>query len=76
MARQERAQDHYDKQIYPFNLTTEDNNEVATLDMTTRQAFELGEALAKLGTVVAIEACHPEFLGWTCEQIAANLEDE
>lgn len=72
----ERARKHYETHRYDFSLVDEDSLKVEHVYLTTKDASDLANALANLGTCIIVEAIHPEFLGWTIEEIANHMETE
>jgi hypothetical protein len=63
----EGATRHYEEHQYDFALSSDTGN--AYVYCSTRVAKEFSDALAACGSTIDIEACHPEFLGWTVEEI-------
>jgi hypothetical protein len=79
MTLREEAEKHYEEFKYPFYMSRSDDAELLGQDLfcSTRVTKELGDALNALGmTNIVIEAVHPEFLGWTVQEIMDNWPEE
>jgi len=68
------AERHFREHRYDFELSTPDHDQVEYVYLTTADAKAVADALANLGSVIDVIAVHPEFLGWTVEEIAGKLE--